>query len=479
MAISKILHMKDTGSYHGKHLKLAIDYILKDEKTQELRLTGAINCQLSNAFRQMKETKQKFGKADKRQGYHLIISFDEGEVDGDTAFSFVQEFVTEYLGSSYEAVYAVHDNTDHVHAHIIFNSVSFLDGKKFRYEKGDWARYIQPVTNSLCEKYGLSTIEIEEDGRKQREYQNHNVYRDGAFVWGDMIKRDIDACILQAVTYDSFLELLAEKGYEIKNAHGEGKYLSVKPQGMSRFKRLKTLGEEYSEEQIRKRILTEDIATVYRKPKKARIVYCKVKRYRRAKLSGIQKQYYRRLYETGRLKQKPYSQAWKYKDEIKKMEKLQEQYLFLVRHDIHSMEDLQKVSDLLADKKKEAGRERSRIYRARAKCDGLFQLANQMTELAECEECFQSGDSYFADEHEQYRQLEKRLSEQGYSYEEVLGLKEYYRGEYAKNTEHYREVSREVKIAELLKQSYASDSLPKGKEQEEYLSERERKQPMR
>ena len=90
----------------------------------------------------MKATKRKFGKVDKRQGYHIILSFKEDEVNPDTAFEITRRFVEEYLGKSYEAVYVVHDNTAHVHSHIVFNSVSFVDGKKYRYEKavsGIWS----------------------------------------------------------------------------------------------------------------------------------------------------------------------------------------------------------------------------------------------------------------------------------------------------------------------------------------------------
>ncbi len=166
--------MKDCGGhFHGKHLKSSLEYILKPEKTQDGRLVGAINCQVDTAFEQMKETKRLFGKIDKRQGYHLILSFKENEVDPDTAMEITQKFVQEYLGKEYEAVYAVHDNTEHVHSHIVFNSVSFVSGKKYRYEKGDWARDIQPITNRLCEEYGLSIIDIEE-GKGERANENYN-----------------------------------------------------------------------------------------------------------------------------------------------------------------------------------------------------------------------------------------------------------------------------------------------------------------
>ena len=127
--------MKDCGkSYHGKHLRAALVYITVPEKTQQGRLVAGVNCVPEFAFEQMKETKRKYGKLDKRQGYHLVLSFKENEVTPDTAMELTSRFVKEYLGSEYEAVYAVHDNTRHIHAHIVFNSVSFLTGKKYRYE---------------------------------------------------------------------------------------------------------------------------------------------------------------------------------------------------------------------------------------------------------------------------------------------------------------------------------------------------------
>lgn len=334
MAISKILHMKDCGrSFHGKHLKYALEYITVPEKTQNGRLVSAINCQVDNAFEQMKETKKKFNKTDKRQAYHIILSFKEGEVSPDTVFELTERFVKEYLGNDYEAVFAVHDNTEHPHSHIVFNSVSFRDGKKYHYQKEDWEKYIQPITNRLCKEYGLSTIELDEESGKRRgrdSYQEWNSYRDGKFVWSRMVARDVDACIIQAASFESFVSMLENKGYEVKNANGEGKYLAVKPQGMKRFVRLKSLGEEYTEERIRQRIYEENISS-YIKENKPRIVYCRVRRYKRAKMSGLQKKYYARLYRIGKLKKKAYSVAWKYRDEKKKMQKLQAQYQFLVK----------------------------------------------------------------------------------------------------------------------------------------------------
>lgn len=308
MAISKILYMKDCGNgYPGKHLKQALDYVMNPEKTQNRRLIGGMNCHPDTAYRQMIQTKKEFNRVDKRQGYHLILSFKEGEVTPDIAYEITQKFVEEYLGKLYEAVFCIHDNTDHVHAHIIFNSVSFVDGRKYRYEKGDWAKYIQPITNRLCQEYGLSTIDIGNEHEEHTEYRTtHNDYRHGKFVWDKMIIRDLDACILQAGSFEEFAELLKDKGYEIKY----GKHIAVKPPGMGVYRRCKSLGDDYTEDRIRQRLEEEDLF-FYQSNKefKPEIVKCYVRRYKRAKLNGLQKRYYAKLYRIGKLKKKPYSQV--------------------------------------------------------------------------------------------------------------------------------------------------------------------------
>ena len=452
---------------------------MNPEKTQGGRLVGAINCQADMAFEQMMDTKKQFGKTDKRQGYHIILSFKEDEVEPDRAFKITQKFVAEYLGDAYEAVFVVHDNTDHVHSHIVFNSVSFVDGKKYRYEKGDWAKYIQPITNKLCQEYGLSIIDVE-DGSKEKQHENYkdwSEYREGSFVWADMIKRDLDACILQANDFSGFLELLSEKGYEVK----QGKYLAVRPQGMTRFRRCKTLGENYSQEAIVERIAKEDLSFYQsqNEEKQAAIVKCYVKRYRRAKMSGLQKRYYAKLYRIGKLKKKPYSQVWKYKDDIRKMHKLQEQYLFLVRHKIESAEELVSVLDNLTDKKKEASKEKSKTYKAKERFKDIFDKAEQIRGLDDAESCYQSGDTFFEDEHNAWERLNTELLAQGYSVEEVESLRKKYESKYAQDCKAERAVSKELSLGRSIwKELTVSASAEEKQYDKETIRDR-KEQPVR
>ncbi len=482
MAISKILYIGDCGAgYAGKHLKQALDYITDPDKTDNGRFTGSLNCQKEQAYEQMHRTKEQFGKTDKRQGYHLIISFAEGEVDADTAFEVIGRFAGEYLGKDYEALYAVHDNTVHVHGHIIFNSVSFRNGLKYRYKKGDWEKEIQPITNRLCREYGLSTIEISEDGAKKSEkYQEWEDFRNGKYIWADMIRRDIDASILQAATYESFLSILSGMGYEIKNAYRtEGKYLAIKPMGMSRFRRLRSLGGNYTEERIRERIPQETLSS-YRKQKALKetgIVYCRVKRCRKAKLSGIRKRYFARLYRAKLLKKRPYSKAWQYRDDIRKLKKLQEEYLFLVRHNITTEEDIRQTIARIGEKKKETSREKSRIFKERARMKPLFDVATEMEELKDCESCFRRGETLFEREHERYLWLSQRLQAEGYTAEQVAELKEHYRGEIARIREREKEAAGEERIAGRILAELASGEIKKQepeRREEQQTEEREK-----
>lgn len=449
MAITKILYMKDCGNHDpGKHLRQAIDYILVPEKTGEELYVSGVNCQVPYAYGQMKATKVQFGKTDKRQGYHIIISFEEGEVDAHTAFEIVGKFVDEYLKDEYQAVYAVHDNTAHIHGHIIFNSVSFITGKKFRYEKGDWAKYIQPITNRLCDEYGLSTISI--DGDEAEPSEKYTEWRDGrgdAFLWADMIRRDLDACVLQASDFDEFISILQDKGYEVK----QNKYFAIKPPGLLRFRRCYRLGDDYSEERLRERIETEDLKYYQEHHSEARIVKVLIPYHlKRAKLSGMQRKYFAKLYRLGKLKSRPYSQAYKYRDEIRKMHKLHEQYMFLADNGIHSEEDLLKAYELLKSEKEALSKERNKFYKEQARYRSLWKKVDRMKEITPAEKTFQNGDIFFLKEHEEYMKLQSEIEAAGYSLDELEELRTFYKGKSLEHQTLRKDCNKKIRIVESL-----------------------------
>ena len=473
MAITKILTIGDSGvKFSGKHLEQAVSYILDREKTQGGRLVTGINCQPGKAYEQMAATKRKYGKTDKRQGYHLIISFEAGEVMPDTAFEIIRKFVKEYLGQEYEAVLAVHDNTAHVHGHIIFNSVNYWDGRKYRYEKGDWAKKIQPITNRLCKEYGLSIIEIEEHGRKRNEgYKDWNEFRDGKFIWREMIQRDVDACIMQAESFEEFIDLMAEKGYGVK----QNKYLAVKPKGMQRFCRCKSLGEDYTEERIRKRIRLESLETYAKRNREQNphtIVPPEDEFLRRTRLTGIQKTYYVKICRLRHLERLPYSKAWQYREEIRKMQEVHEKYLFLVKYGIHSLTELIAVRDNLKEKAAECGKERRELYREKKQMEPLFAVADKMEELAPAEKSWQAGDDFFEKEHLRYQALEGQLQSEGYSLEETENLRKKYKDKGSGIYERQREIGKRLKMSEEMIAEF-TESLEWAKDRQAEKTEQE------
>lgn len=475
--------MNDNGaSFHGRRLKTAIDYITVLEKTQSGQLIGTINCQKETAFEEMINTKQRFGKEDKRQGYHLIISFQEEETSPDTALEITRRFVEQYLGVEYEAIYAVHDNTDCVHSHIVFNSVNFVTGRKYRYEKGDWEKEILPLINGLCEEYGLATLELMKEEKKQPKGRTHGD-SETFHNFSDMIKRDVDACIIKATSFESFLMGLEEKGYEVK----KGKYLAIKPPGMECFRRCKTLGEHYAEETIRDRIEKEHliVPTERKQNPSPRIVRCRGKKYGKARLSTLQKRYYAKLYRTKQLKKKPYSKAYQYRNEIRQLQILQKQYLFLVNNHVNSKKELVEVVQHLTEQKKVAAKEKSTVYREKKRYAKVFELVSQMKRIKEAKQCYEQGDLFFKEEYEEWNRYREQLKKQGYSYEEVEILQEHYRGKYRLLSEKEKVIYQELKVGEGILEENVQGT--KAKRREEVVTENrkqkvehgERKQPAR
>jgi len=465
LAVSKILCIGSCGAgCAGKHLSQALDYISKKEKTGDGRWEGCLNCLPGNIYQQMRKTKEQFGKTDKRQGYHIILSFAEGEVDAATAFEITGKFAKEYLGSDYEALYTVHDNTDHIHAHIIFNSVSFRTGNKYHYKKGDWAEKIQPVTNRLCMEYGLSTIGIPENSRGSQEDRNNNrewdVSKNGEFVWADMVRKDLDAAVDKASSYEAFLSILADMGYGIKNAYPhEGKYLAVKPVGMARYRRCKSLGEEYTRENIQKRIRQECSMVAVDSPRsqlqyEKRTRYktdgykiCKIQHRKKTGLSVIQKYYFTKLCRVKLLKKRPYSQAWEYREDIMRMKELQDDYLFLCKYGIHTRNDLDVVAGKISENRKSISSEKSLVYRERAKIKPLFGAAAEIKGLQVCENCFQRGDMVFKEEHKRYMELLEQIGKEGYTAGQLENLQEDFKRKISIIQQKEKETAREGRIA--------------------------------
>ena len=355
MAITKVMHMKASKNRQiDVHLKQAITYILKPEKLGDANLVGGINCLPEKAYEMMKATKKMFQKTGGRQGYHLVISLKPGEGTPEQMYDIAMRFAEELLHNEYEAVVAVHTDREHLHAHIVLNSVNMVNGHKFQYHNGDWKAIIQPITNRLCKEYGLDIMpaEYSKDPKNMSrpEWERENSYT-------TLIKDDVNYCALLAEDERHFIYLLSRLGYDVK----EGKHIAVKAPGMKRFKRIDTISEDFSRENINALIRYGDSSAARPKVYTFNPIYVK-----RAKLSKFQKKYYSRLYRLRLIEKKRFHyKSAHYYEAIKQMHLLQEEYLMIVNHDVHSLPDLIDLSNKLQNDLQDVETEQKQLYSER------------------------------------------------------------------------------------------------------------------
>ena len=243
MAVTKIKAIRGT-------LSKAIAYILNPEKTDEKLLVSSYGCASETAAREFEWTRkiaeQKGMNPVRIIARHVIQSFEIGEVTPELAHEIGKQFADEILGGKYEYVLTTHIDKDHVHNHLIFNAVDFVDYHAYKSYKRIYYD-MREVSDRLCKENGLSVIPPSQN--KGMGYKEYTEAKRGT-SWKQKLKQTIDRLVITAKDYDDFLRLMQEAGYEIKT----GKYISFRAEGQERFTRPKTIGENYTEERIKERI---------------------------------------------------------------------------------------------------------------------------------------------------------------------------------------------------------------------------------
>ena len=243
MAVTKIKAIRGT-------LSKAIAYILNPEKTDEKLLVSSYGCASETAAREFEWTRkiaeQKGMNPVRIIARHVIQSFEIGEVTPELAHEIGKQFADEILGGKYEYVLTTHIDKDHVHNHLIFNAVDFVDYHAYKSYKRIYYD-MREVSDRLCKEKGLSVIPPSQN--KGMGYKEYTEAKRGT-SWKQKLKQTIDQLVITAKDYDDFLRLMQEAGYEIK----PGKYISFRAEGQERFTRSKTIGENYTEERIKERI---------------------------------------------------------------------------------------------------------------------------------------------------------------------------------------------------------------------------------
>ena len=356
MAITKILNIHcATEGNPAAHLKNALEYIRNPDKTEQCRLVGSVNCLPDSAFEQMLDTKCVYGKSGKRQGYHVIISFPPDEAVTPEQARFVAEgFMVDVLKGEYEAVYAIHTDKEHTHIHIIWNSVNLITGEKYNSPKGNWKNHLQPATNKYCEMLGLEIMPAEyaknpvNMSKEKWEYEQS---------FKDYILNDAKLCLSYAGSLEHFIFLMKRMGYEFKGKD----YLSVRIPGMKLYHRLDKLDDIFSKKELPV-ILKYGYGQYYRRYQTKGILYVK-----RANLTLMQKRYYAKMYRLGLIEKKCYQcHSAEMAKEIKRMQFLQEQYLFICKNDVLSVADLMRLQVEAKQTVEDASNQQKEIYKERS-----------------------------------------------------------------------------------------------------------------
>ena len=352
MAITKILNIQESdGRNPASHLKNALEYIQNPDKTEECVLVGSINCLPDTAFEQMEETKNIFHKTGKRHGYHAIISFSpEEKVTAEQAMYVLEHFAKDVLSDDYEAVYAVHTDREHMHGHLIWNSVSMTTGKKYNSPKSNWKNHLQPITNKYCDELGLPIMPAEYSKNPK------NISRDKwekEMSMKEIILRDAKMCAYAAGNVEHFKYLMKRLGYVFK----KDAWMEVQVPGFRYYHKLAKLDKMFSEDMLWHHVDMPWMTKPY-------FYSSDIRGLHRTKLSPYQKRFYAKLYRLRIVEQKRFVVGGaKYTEELKRFHQLQDEYLLLVNNDIKDVSGLVKYRSEQQEKVKRIDDKQREIYK--------------------------------------------------------------------------------------------------------------------
>lgn len=323
-------------------LQDVLKYTLQDAKTEKQFYVTGINCDPAAAIEQMSRTKLQFQKTDGILAFHGYQSFAPGETTPETAHAIGVKLAQELWSSRFEVVVSTHLDKQHLHNHFVLNSVSFMDGKRYYDNKATYA-LMRETSDRICQEYSLSVIENPQHG-KSKHYAEWKAEQEGKPTWRGLIREDVDKAIAASMTFSQFVSNLRKQGYEIKTGV---KYMAVRSQGKERFVRLKTVGDDYTEEAIKQRILgncSPKRQQILPEPKRRRYtIRSSMNLKNKRKLTGLQALYFHYLYKMGIIPKQRVSNKRTHfllREDLRHMEELTAQIKLLCIHHIENMEQL-------------------------------------------------------------------------------------------------------------------------------------------
>lgn len=359
-------------------LQDALDYAANRDKTEQSCFESSYACTLETAFADMRQTKERWHKLGGVQGYHLVQSFAAGEVTPELAHRIAKELADRVLGGRYEYVIGTHLNTGHIHSHIVWNSVSRVDGKKYRSNYKSYVTEIRAVSDELCRKYKLSVIDTENSHHVAKPYAEWLAEKNGQPTWRTAIRQDVDDAIQQSLTWRQFLSAMERKGYEVRMGR---KYPVLHPPGKERFVRFKTLGKRYTPETIQTRILYPQFNRCFVE-NSPRVQYGRLHGGKpRRKLTGLRALYYRYLYELGALPRKPCRPSYAVRQDAYKLDQRIRQMEFLSKHNIDTLAQLETYRQAKLGEIIQLTAERKSLYKTNPDSPHIQQVNTALKQL--------------------------------------------------------------------------------------------------
>ena len=348
-------------------LEEAIGYALNREKTERTVFESSVGCTCSSAYADMLATKIRFHKTGGVQGYHLIQSFAEGEVTPELAHVIGQELAEGLLKGQFEAVITTHLNTSHCHNHLVFNSVSMEDGRKYHSNSRSYYRDVRRISDGLCKKYGLSVIQT--TNHKGMHYSQWQAEKNGKPSWRSIIRMDIKEAAESSFTWKQFLAAMEQKGYRWKMGQ---KYTALKAPGMERYVRLQSLGRNYTEEAVRQWIL---------KPKNYQSAGKAGNHLPKKKRTGLQALYYFYLYQMGAFQKRPVKAPYQIRADIRRLDERIAQMEFLEKHGITTQEQVGAYREPLEREALLLIKERQKLYRKETGAERIAEIREELKPL--------------------------------------------------------------------------------------------------
>ena len=362
-----------------------IDYAANPDKTEQHIFESVVNCTtVETAYDEMMLTKRKYGKEDKVLAYHYIQSFKPNEVTPELAHSIGVEFAKECFGDRFEVVIGTHLDRGHLHNHIVVNSVSFLDGGKFRSTPESYYNIIRKISDRLCRENELSVIDNPK--HKGMHYAEWKALNEGKPTIRGQVREELDEVIKSSYTMQIFWKELERRGYVIHRKGENIKYTSIIPPFGKRPIRLDKLGAEYTEAAIMERITAERNGIRTMTPTQRRKTYKyngNLKTVPRKKLKGFQALYFHYLYlfKKVRKKQTPQRVSFFMRDEIIKFDRYQKQFKFLYSHGIETAEQLQAYQAEQEQRIENLTENRQNLYNERNNADEQGKISQQISEI--------------------------------------------------------------------------------------------------